>query len=218
MSLYRWSHWWSWQRLRGEVTTSLLKQQHVVININESSSSLFVFHSVEPASCWVQVFGVSFSKLLHSKPSSALNRLLNTEGFQAGTLSSKVTSFILYSDWVAAVCQRSAVLLWPQLWSPTPPIWESWSWVETSCRIQEWSCCVVFWRVHTVDWRLWGQTPFVPSVLRLIWCESCGDTKLHQADIILIHTEYLKDKVCFLLLWFSPLTVAEQCWAAHLKP
>ena len=88
------------------------------------------------------------------------------------------TSFLLYSDWVPAVCQRSAVLLWPQLWSPTPPIWESWIWVTTSCRIQEWSCCVIFWRVHTVDWRLWGQTPCFTSVLRLIWCESCGDTKL----------------------------------------
>ncbi len=40
----------------------------------------------------------------------------------------------------------------------------------------------------------------------------------HKAGIILIHIEYLHAKVCFLLLWFSPLTVAEQCWAAHLKP
>ena len=72
-----------------------------------------------------------FSKLLHSKPSSALNRLWNIEWFQAWTLSSKVTSFILYSDCITAVCQRSAVLLWPQLWSPTPPIWESWTWLET---------------------------------------------------------------------------------------
>ena len=90
----------------------------------------------------------------------------------------KVTSLILYSDWVAAGCQRWAVLLWPQLWSPTPPIWESCSWETTSCRIQEWSCCVVFWRVHTVDWRLWGQKACFTCVLRLIWCESCVDTKL----------------------------------------
>ncbi len=40
----------------------------------------------------------------------------------------------------------------------------------------------------------------------------------HKADIWLIHTECLHAKVCFLLLWFSPLAVAEQCWAAHLKP
>uniref|UniRef100_A0A3P9DA56 NACHT domain-containing protein n=1 Tax=Maylandia zebra TaxID=106582 RepID=A0A3P9DA56_9CICH len=38
----------------------------------------------------------------------------------------------------------------------------------------------------------------------------------HQADIILIHTEDLHGKVCFLLLWFSPLTAAEQC--SHFKP
>ena len=91
---------------RGDITTSLLKQQHVVININESSVSLCVFDSVEPASCWVQVFGVSFSKRLHSKPSSALNTLLNTDWFQAGTLSFKLTSFIRYSDWRDAVCRR----------------------------------------------------------------------------------------------------------------
>uniref|UniRef100_A0A3Q4I4E3 SPRY-associated domain-containing protein n=1 Tax=Neolamprologus brichardi TaxID=32507 RepID=A0A3Q4I4E3_NEOBR len=38
----------------------------------------------------------------------------------------------------------------------------------------------------------------------------------HQADIILIHTEDLHGKVCFLLPWFSPLTAAEQC--SHFKP
>ena len=138
------------QSLRDDITTSLLKQQHVVININESSVSLCVSDSVEPASCWVQVFGASFSKRLHSKPSSALNTLLNTEWFQAGTLSFKLASFILYLDWSTAVCQRSAVLLWPQLWNPTPPIWESWTWLTTSCRIQEWSFSVLNWRVQNV--------------------------------------------------------------------
>ena len=69
---------------------------------------------------------------------------------------------IIYSDCLAAVCQRSAVLLWPQLWSPTPPIWESWPWVTTSWRIQEWSCFVIFYRVQTADWTLWGQ--FTESV------------------------------------------------------
>uniref|UniRef100_A0A3B4H4R7 Uncharacterized protein n=1 Tax=Pundamilia nyererei TaxID=303518 RepID=A0A3B4H4R7_9CICH len=34
-------------------------------------------------------------------------------------------------------------------------------------------------------------------------------------DIILIHTEDLHGKVCFILLWFSPLTVVEQC--SHFK-
>ena len=31
-----------------------LKHQHVVVNINESSFSLFAFYSFEPATCWVQ--------------------------------------------------------------------------------------------------------------------------------------------------------------------
>ena len=141
---------------------------------------------------------------------SVLNRSVNTEWFQAGTLSSKLTSFILYSDWGTAGCQRSAVILWPQLWSPTPPIWESWTWVETTCSIQEWNFSVLNWRVQNVDWRLWSQTPFFPSVLRLIWCESCVDIKLQRSGChILIHTEYLNAKSVFLFcglvhwLWHS---------------
>ena len=75
---------------------------------------------------------------------------------KGGTLSSKVTSFILYSDFKTVNLRRSAVLLWAVLWCPTPPIWESWSYVLTSCRIQEWSCFVIFCQVHTVDWRNCG--------------------------------------------------------------
>ena len=67
-------------------------------------------------------------------------------------------SFILYSGWRAAVCQRSAVLLWLQLWGQTPLIWENWIWATTTCRTQQWWSCVVFYRVQPVDWRLWGQT------------------------------------------------------------
>ena len=37
------------------------------------------------------------------------------ELFQAGPLPSKVPSFIPHADWVTAVCQKSAALLWPQL-------------------------------------------------------------------------------------------------------
>ena len=41
-------------------------------------------------------------------------------------------SFILYPGWRAADCQRSAVLLWLQLWGQTPLIWENWIWATTS--------------------------------------------------------------------------------------
>ena len=64
----------------------------------------------------------------------------------------------LYPGWSGAVCQRSAVLLWLQLWGQTPLISENWIWVTTTtCRTQEWRSCVVFYRVQPVDWRLWGQ-------------------------------------------------------------
>ena len=64
----------------------------------------------------------------------------------------------LYPGWRDAVCQRSAVIFWLQLWGQTPLIWENWIWVATTYRTQEWRSCVVFYRVQPVDWRLWGQT------------------------------------------------------------
>ena len=63
----------------------------------------------------------------------------------------------LYPGCGAAVCQRSAGLLWLQLWGQTPLIWENWIWMRTSCWTQEWRSCVVFYRVKPVDWRLCGQ-------------------------------------------------------------
>lgn len=144
----------------------------------------------------------TFSKLLYSEPSSALNRLLNTEWFQAGTLSSKITSFVLYSDWLNVGCQRTAVHLWPQLWSPTPPIWDTCGWVSTGYMIQEWSCCVIFYRIQTVDWRLWGQTPFFISVLEFSLTLTTSATFhvyfMHEISIIVNRTLgniYLKYRV-----------------------
>ena len=53
--------------------------------------------------------------------------------------------------------QRKAVVLWPQLWAPTPPIWESWTWATIIQETQEWSFCQLDWRIHTGDWRLSGM-------------------------------------------------------------
>ena len=58
---------------------------------------------------------------------------------------------------MAVICQREAVKLFPQFSAPSPLVWESWTWVTTTCRIQEWSSCLLDWRVHTVNWRLSGQ-------------------------------------------------------------
>ena len=77
--------------------------------------------------------------------------------FHTWTQINSQLSFILYPGWISAVCQRSAVLLWLQLWGQTPLISENWIWVETTCRTQQWRSCVVFYRVQPVDWRLWGQ-------------------------------------------------------------
>ena len=78
--------------------------------------------------------------------------------FLKSTLSMTfIIIIIIYSGCGDAVCHRSAVLLWLQLWGQTPLISENWIWVETSCRTQQWRSCVVFYRVQPVDWRLWGQ-------------------------------------------------------------
>ena len=78
--------------------------------------------------------------------------------FLTSTISIKFIIIIICPGWGAAVCQRSAVLLWLQLWGQTPLIWENWIWDTTTCRTQQWRSCVVFYRVQPVDWRLWGQT------------------------------------------------------------
>ena len=77
--------------------------------------------------------------------------------FLKSTFSIKFIIVIIYPGWISAVCQRSAVLLWLQLWGQTPLISENWIWEETTCRTQQWRSCVVFYRVQPVDWRLWGQ-------------------------------------------------------------
>ena len=61
------------------------------------------------------------------------------------------------SGWAVVTSQREAVKLCPQFSAPSPPVWESWTWVTTTCRIQEWSCCLLDWRVVIVNWKLSGQ-------------------------------------------------------------
>ena len=68
-----------------------------------------------------------------------------------------VIIIIIYPGCGAAVCQRSAVLLWLQLWGQTPLISENWIWATTTCRTQQWRSCLIYSRVQPVDWRLWGQ-------------------------------------------------------------
>lgn len=84
------------------------------------------------------------------------------------------SDFFFSSDWGAAVYQRSAVILWPQLWSPTPPIWNIWTWVWTSWRIQEWSLCLILWKVQTINWRLCchGELRVSPDSSVIIWINS----------------------------------------------
>ena len=66
--------------------------------------------------------------------------------------------WFLMSDegWTGVTWRRTLVESCLQLSAQTVT-WESWTWVTTTCRIQEWSCSLMYWRVHTVDWRSWGQ-------------------------------------------------------------
>lgn len=69
------------------------------------------------------------------------------------------------SGWRTAVCQRSAVMFWSQLWGPTRSIWQNWTWAETISRIQEFYICVVYWRTHTADWELSGSFSVIVASL-----------------------------------------------------
>lgn len=60
------------------------------------------------------------------------------------------------SGWVAVTSQREAVELCLQFSAPSPLVWEIWTWVTTTCRIQEWNYCVMDWTLHTVHWKLSG--------------------------------------------------------------
>ena len=66
--------------------------------------------------------------------------------------------------------QRKAVLLWPQLWTPTPPIWESWTWPTIIQETQEWSSCLLDWRIQAGDWTLSGMKS--PAAATDSQCES----------------------------------------------
>ena len=94
--------------------------------------------------------------------------------------------FSLITDYVAVDSQRLTVTLWPQLWSPTPPTWHTWTWATTTCRIQQWRLCVLDWRVQTVDWRLWGQ---------FVCCSFCLCSG-QMFEVSLVHWLRISTKSC----------------------
>ena len=66
-------------------------------------------------------------------------------------------SIIVSSDWLTVSSQRQVLKLCPQFSAASPLIWESWTWVTTTCRTQEWSSFLLDWKVHTLPWKLSGQ-------------------------------------------------------------
>lgn len=61
------------------------------------------------------------------------------------------------SAWRTAISLRDVVVPWPQLSAQSAVVWESWTWVATSWRIQGWNCSVLDWGVLTVKWRHSGK-------------------------------------------------------------
>ena len=92
--------------------------------------------------------------------------------------------FIIHfpSGWVAVICQREAVKLCLQFLAPSPLVWESWTWVTTTCRIQEWSCC------HQ-DWRVYMEIEILRSgwsCLSNWWIFECYFSKLQDSGVALL--------------------------------
>ena len=75
--------------------------------------------------------------------------------------------FCVIAGCQAVWSQRKAVLLWPQLWAPTPPIWESWTWATIIQETQEWSCSLLDWRIQSGDWTLSGMGRPVEATISL---------------------------------------------------
>jgi hypothetical protein len=104
------------------------------------------------------------------------------------------------SHWVVAIeawSHRKAVLLWPQLWAPTPPIWECWTWATITQGTLELRCSLLDWRIHAGDWTLsgmertahhWGTkspTWFKLLLDEVVWrgsCHSCCVERDETAD------------------------------------
>ena len=81
--------------------------------------------------------------------------------------------------WMAVSCQRDAVKLWPQFSAPPPLVWESWTWVPMTCRIQEWSVSLLTGESHctletlrSVDSTCSTGDPCVLSVWSHAFCEA----------------------------------------------
>ena len=120
-----------------------------------------------------------FSKLLHSEPSSTLNRWWNTEWFQALCLINLHLSFFI---------QIGA------LWFVRDQLWLSGSSTEVqplpSERAEPELEQAAGFRSEASVWfpgesRMWTWNSEVSQhvlvVLRWIWCESCADTKLQTS-------------------------------------
>lgn len=64
---------------------------------------------------------------------------------------------VFLSDWLTVTSQREAAVPCLQFSTPSPVVWQSWTWVIMTCRILEWNFSLLDWRVRIVHWKLWGQ-------------------------------------------------------------
>ena len=88
---------------------------------------------------------------------------------------------------MAVTSQRKAVRLSPQFSAPSLPVWESWNWATTTCRMWEWSCLLLDWRVLTADWKYLGQ---------IMYCIHCSKT---SSSVILLKTINYSPEVIYKL-------------------
>lgn len=65
--------------------------------------------------------------------------------------------FCVFAGSQSVWTERRAVLLWSQLWAPTPPVWETWTWAVIMQETQECSLCLLDYRIYTGHWALSGM-------------------------------------------------------------
>ena len=121
--------------------------------------------------------------------------------------------FCVFAGCHAVWSQRKVVLLWSQLWAPTPPIWESWTWATIIQETQQQSC-LLHWRIHTGDWTFSGMRR-INTVVVVRW-QRKGDELFFWTDVLFRHWEI--GQWFILMGWWASwrVDICQCCHAAGL--
>ena len=116
--------------------------------------------------------------------------------------------FIIISpDWLTVTSQRETVQLCPQFSAPSPLVWEIWTWVTTTCGIQEWSSFLLDWRVQTVHWKRSGQNR--AAIILIYWTMTININVNYSVYLSDSGTYVIKNIVLSTFLYFQSVRMSD---------